>query len=123
MKTSPVSKASPEKTMFEQQLDSPLSRIMSIVTPPPTERTDPWSIEQQCQRDIQIVSMILRRYCQHRDKLELRGNRTVGLGELCDAMLDRADLCALFSSEQRGRDCDCGCERDEECQKFNQALK
>ena len=60
-------------------------------------------IEAQVQRDIQIVSMILQRYCQHRDKLELRGNRTLGLGELVDAMLDRADLCCLFNSNSTRR--------------------
>jgi hypothetical protein len=58
--------------------------------------------------------MIQQRYCGHRDKLELRGNRTVGLGEIVDAMIDRADICALFNGEpRRERDCDCGCDRDE----------
>ena len=120
MKTSPP-KLPPETD--EQKLDSPLTRIMSIVTPPPAEKTNPWSIEQQCQRDIQIVSMILRRYCQHRDKLELRGNRVVGISEICDALLDRADLCVLFNGEPRKRDCGCGCDADSECEKFNRSLK
>jgi hypothetical protein len=127
MKAPPPPK-SPETD--EQKLDSPLSRIMNIVTPPPTQPQNPWSIEQQTQRDIQIVSMILRRYCSHRDKLELRGGRTIGIGELCDAMIDRADLCCLFNGEPRRRDCDCGCgdvacERDRAnvVEEFNKALK
>ena len=118
MKTSPPK---PPET-DERKLDTPFDRIMNIVTPPPSERADPWSIEQQTLRDVQIVSMILQRYCGHRDKLELRGNRYVGLGEICDAMIDRADICALFSSEQR-RSCTCGCDRDETCERFNEAVK
>ena len=103
---------------------------MNIVTPPPTERTNPWSIEAQCQRDIAIVEMILQRHAQHCDLLALRGNRTIGIGEICDAMIDRADICCLFTSDQlvereyrRERACDCGCDRDEECEKFNKSLK
>ena len=66
--------------------------------------------------------MILQRYCQHRDLIELRGGRTIGIGELVDAMIDRCDLCALFSSEERSR-CTCGCDdRDEACEKFNKSL-
>jgi hypothetical protein len=120
MKTSPP-KLPPETD--EQQFDSPLSRIMNIVTPPPTSPGDPWSIEGQVMRDIQIVSTILARYCQRRDKLELRGGRMIGIGEICDALIDRADLCCLFSSEQRGQQRDCGCDRDETCEKFNRSLK
>ena len=67
--------------------------------------------------------MILRRYCQHRDKLELRGNRVVGISEICDALLDRADLCVLFNGEPRKRDCGCGCDADSECEKFNRSLE
>ena len=40
----------------EQQFDSPVARIMNITTPPPTTKSNPWSIEAQCQRDIAIVS-------------------------------------------------------------------
>ena len=118
-------KASPPKPpeTDEPKLDTPLSRIMNIVTPPPTEKSNPWSIEQQCQRDIAIVSTILRRYCQHRDLIELRGNRTIGIGELVDAMLDRADICALFNDAPPQRDCGCDCDRDETCARFNEALK
>jgi len=85
-------------------------------TPPPFASTNPWSIEAQCARDCAIVSTILRRYCQKRDLIELRGGRTIGIGELCDAMCDRADLCCLFSDielaeqeQRRERGCDCGC--------------
>ena len=127
MKTPPPKPS--EKTALEK-LDSPISRIMSNSTPPPTTKTDPWSIEAQCQRDIAIVSTILARYCQRRDKLELRGNRVVGIGEIVDAMIDRADLCCLFSSDQlaerehhRVRECDCGCDRDETCERFNNSLR
>jgi hypothetical protein len=129
MKTSPVPKP-PETTDEQKQLVTPFDRIMNIVTPPPTTKSNPWSIERQCQRDIAIVSMILQRYCGHRDKLELRGNRTIGIGEIVDAMLDRADLACLFNSDQlaeqehqRVRGCDCGCDRDETCKRFNKALK
>ena len=119
-------KAPPPKQpeIDEQQLDTSLDRILNNNTAPPTaERTDPWSLEQQTLRDIAIVTTILRRYCQHRDLIALRGNRTVGLGELTDAMIDRCDLCALFSSEQRSR-CTCGCDdRDETCARFNEALR
>lgn len=119
----------PEKTALEK-LDAPLIRIMTITTPAPTTKTDPWSIEAQVERDIAIVSTILARYCQCRDLIELRGNRSVGIGELCDALVDRADLCCLLSSDQlaekehqRVRGCDCGCDRDETCEKFNKALE
>jgi hypothetical protein len=130
MKTSPP-KSPPHET-DEQKLDTPFDRIMTstINTPAPTTRTDPWSIESQCKRDIAIVSTILARYCGHRDKLALRGNREIGIGELVDAMIDRADLACLFSSDQlaerehqRVRGFDCGYDRDEECERFNKALK
>ena len=129
MKTSPP-KSPPETD--EQKLDTPFDRIMTstINTPAPSERTNPWSIESQCKRDVAIVSTILARYCQRRDKLELRGNRTIGIGEIVDAMIDRADLCCLFTGDQlaerehqRVRGCDCGCDRDEECERFNRTLK
>jgi hypothetical protein len=105
-------------------------------TPPPFASTNPWSIESRCARDCAIIETILRRYCQCRDLIELRGGRVIGIGEIVDAMGDRAALCCLFSGEQLAeqelrRDCDCGCggvaacERDRASvvENFNKALR
>jgi hypothetical protein len=73
----------PETTTLEQQLDAaPRIITPSTGTAPPSEERDPWSIESQLERDVAIVSAILKRYAQRRDKIELRGNRTIGIGEL-----------------------------------------
>ena len=91
-------KASPPKPpeTDEPKLDTPLSRIMNIVTPAPTERSNPWSIEAQGQRDVSIVSTILQRYRQHRDKLELRGGaRSVSASSLTRCSIARTSaLCS-----------------------------